>query len=171
LQVPALLPLLNSPVAQLVHTRSTLAVPALATNWPALQSVQATHELALLPELNVPATQLSHVRSLVGVPSALMKLPAAHAVLATHAVAGSPSLSQVPAAQATCSAVPPAHHPPAVHASHTGGVDAVPGAVCTVPGAHAFSGKHSATFFEVLTVPSAQAAHVRSALADGTFVA
>jgi hypothetical protein len=43
----------------------------------------------------------------------------------------------VPGAQATASAVPPAQKVPTWQGAHTGGEMAVPGAVCTVPAAHA----------------------------------
>ncbi len=161
---------LNSPFAQLVHTRSVLAVPAVATYWPASHSVHALQLVALLAPLNMPAAQLPHVRSVVAVPSAVTKLPATHAVLFTQGVAGLASSSQVPAAQATSVAVPPAHQPPVVHVWHTGGVELVPGVVCVVPAAQSVAGKHSASFGVVLTVPSAHAAHVRSTVAEGVFV-
>ena len=170
LQVPAFALVLNCPVAQLVHTRSVLVVPAALTYKPGAQLVHALHALALLAELKVPAAQLAHERSLVAVPSLCTNCPATHVVLLTHGVDGSPSSSQVPAAQAISVAVPPAHQPPAVQAWHTAGAELVAGAVCVVPAAHAVTGKHAATFTVVLTVPAAQTSQARSVLAEGVFV-
>ena len=170
MHVPALTPLLKSPVEQLVHTRSALAVPAVATYWPALHTVHALHVLALFAVLNVPSAHLTQLRSTVVVPSFATALPAMQVVLLTHGVAGFASSSQVPAAQATSCVVLPAHQPPAVQAWQVGGIELVPGAVWVVPGAHSVAGKHSATFLVVLSVPSGQLAHVRSALAEGVFV-
>lgn len=170
LHVPAFAVVLNAPAAQLEQTRSVLVVPAAVTYSPALQLVHALHVLVLLAELKVPSAQLEHARSLVAVPSLATNWPATHVVLLTHGVEGSASSSQVPVAHAASGATPPGHQPPAVHAWHTGAVELEPAAVCVVPAAHAVSGKHTATFTAVLTVPAAQTSHVRSVLAEGVFV-
>jgi hypothetical protein len=51
-----------------------------------------------------------------------------------------------------------------------GGVVLVPGAVCTVPGAHAPTGTQSASFGPPVYVPAAQGAQTRSVVADGVLV-
>ena len=67
------------------------------------------------------------------------------------------------AALASFGAVPPAQWVPDSHGSHTGGEDAVPAAVCTVPAAHAPAGRHASWFGALEYVPSAHGAHARSA--------
>jgi hypothetical protein len=60
------------------------------------------------PAQYVPTLQGAHTGSAVAVPSMLTAEPGAHCVHGTHTLAGFASSSQVPAAQGTAVAVPPA---------------------------------------------------------------
>jgi hypothetical protein len=65
----ALLVVLNIPLPHAAHVRSACAVPALATDCPAAQVVNAPHEAAFFVELNVPLAQARQVRLAVAEPA------------------------------------------------------------------------------------------------------
>jgi hypothetical protein len=65
-------------------------------------------DAALLVVEKLPEAHFEHIWSAVALPAVETYVPAPHWVHPTHAVAGLPSLSQVPAAQGTSGAVPPA---------------------------------------------------------------
>jgi hypothetical protein len=125
-----------------VHTRSLLAVPAVATYWPAAQVAQGWQAGALGASVKVPVPQGVQLRSVVALPTALTKLPARQAVCVAHAVAGLASWSQVPALQVSRAAVPPAQYWPGWQASQATGEVAVEGAVLTVPAAQVPASRH-----------------------------
>jgi hypothetical protein len=101
---------LNCPVAQLLHTRSTVAEGVFDTLVPASQVVQATQAGALAVVLNEPSAHGEQARFVVGVPSATTQVPGAHTLTGAQAVAGLPSSSQVLDGQVVCGLVPPAQY-------------------------------------------------------------
>ena len=62
---------LNVPLAQAPQTRSTVAEPAVVTDWPAAQTVQALHDAAFAAVLNVPLAHAPHTRSAVAEPAVI----------------------------------------------------------------------------------------------------
>jgi hypothetical protein len=77
-QLVALLPLLDWPDGQAVHTRSAVAEGGLDTKVPAAQSVHSAQEGVLEIALKVPSAQFAQAMSLVPVAGALTYIPAGH---------------------------------------------------------------------------------------------
>jgi len=98
----------NVPEAQPVQTWSTLSEPGVSTYEPGLQVVQATQLGLFFSGAKKPGAHATHTLSWATPPATATKVPAAQSDAATHSVAGSRSLSNVPAAQSTGSASPPA---------------------------------------------------------------
>jgi hypothetical protein len=73
----------------------------------------------------------------------------------------------VPAPHATEDAVPPAQYVPTLQDEHVGGDVDVPGAVCTVPAAHAVCARHDDWSGSAVYVPGPHAVQTRSTLAEG----
>jgi hypothetical protein len=119
--------------AQAEQTWSLVVVPAALMYVPAAQEVHGVQAVAFAAVENEPAVQGVHTWSLVALPAAETYVPGAHVVHATQGVEGLPSLSQVPAAQATAGLAFPAQYSPAVHGPQTGGDVGVAAAVCTEP--------------------------------------
>jgi hypothetical protein len=82
-----------------MHIRSLVAVAGTVTYCPAGQSVARVQAVALLADENVPAAQAVQTRSETAVPSVAMYEPGTQSEYGKQDVAGSPSLSQLPAAQ------------------------------------------------------------------------
>lgn len=96
------------PAAQAAQLRSAVADGVLLTDVPAAHVAHAAQLAAFVLVLNVPLAQPAQRWSVVALPGAETYCPAAQLVCDTQGVAGSPSWSQVPAAQATAGAVSPA---------------------------------------------------------------
>jgi hypothetical protein len=79
-------------------------------------------------------------------------------------------LSQASAAHATGSTSPPTQYWPATHAVQTAAEVEVPEAVCTVPAGQIPCGWHEVWLLLAEYSPGAQAAHVRSTVAEGVLV-
>ncbi|MDB4985313.1 MAG: hypothetical protein JWN04_491 [Myxococcaceae bacterium] len=168
MQLTALMSVLNELAPQLKHPRSATSEPGAAgsTYFPAGQVIHAAQVAAFASALKVPAAQAAQTRSALVVPLAMTDFPGGHEVHGTHAVAGSPSLSQLPSAQGTAGAVPPAQNCPAVvQGLQTGSVLEVAGAVCTVPTPQTPGTLHMGALETVELVFAGQGAQERS-LAD-----
>ena len=152
------------PSTHAAHCRSAIAVPTSLTWLPGAQVVHGVQLGAFASTLNVPLAHVVHCRSAVALPAALIDCPGAQLVHGTHAVAELPSWSQVPAEQSSLGAAPPAQYVPASHALQTAGDVDVAAAICTVPAEHAVAGTHADWLSVDVNVPSAHAAHWRSAI-------
>jgi hypothetical protein len=113
------------------------AVPAVLTYVPAAHVVHAEQLPAFVVVENVPLAHAVHVRFVVADPALVTYWPAVQVVRAWHTVAELPSWSHSLAPHAAFAVAPPAQYVPASHATHVGGVVAVPATVCSVPAAHA----------------------------------
>jgi hypothetical protein len=124
----------------------------------------------LLSLLKVPLSHAVQVRSSTVEPSELTYVPGVQVVLSTHGVAGLPSLSHVPAAQATGWLVPPAQKLPGSQTAQTAGEVGVPDAICTVPAAQLPHGWQLVWFALLEYCPLGHSAQIRSTVVDGVLV-
>jgi hypothetical protein len=72
---------------QVPHTRFVVAVPVVATNWPALQLVWAWHQNELLAAVKKPGSHAKQKRSVVVVALVKINSPAMQLVAEVHAAA------------------------------------------------------------------------------------
>ena len=164
-QVVAFGTVLASPAGQVEHWRSAVGVPAVLTKLPGSQVLHASQLVALVVVLNVSDAHAVHVRLAFALPSAPTLWPGTQSVHATQGVAGLLSWSHEPLAHDSFAAVPPAQWVPTSHATHLGGDEPDPAAVCTVPAGHAPMATHEAWFGDEEDVPVGQGAHSWSEVA------
>jgi len=149
---PLLAPENVSPNAQGVHRRSAVAEPALDMPEPAGHVDHLAHAIMPLLAVKVPEPQLAHVRSLFAVASAAVYVPAAQGPLAElHASPLSAPENDAPTSQA----------------SHWRFAVAEPACDWPYPTAQLAQATHASLPTELLKLPIAHAAHVRSAEAVG----
>lgn len=77
---------LYEPAAHEEQVRFAVVDPAVATYWPAAQSLHVAHEVALFVVLYVPAVHDEHTRFVVVVPAVETYSPATHVVIGVHDV-------------------------------------------------------------------------------------
>ena len=107
-QATAFAAALKLPGVQAAQVRSCESPPALVTEVPGAQVAQAVQVAEFTAALYSPEPQGLQVRSAIALPCVATEVPAGHVDQATHAVAPLLSWSQVPVAQATGGASPPA---------------------------------------------------------------
>jgi hypothetical protein len=158
--IDAFLTLLKEePNTHAAHVRFVSRLPSLETRSPGSQSAHLVHVATLFCVLKLPSSHVVQTRSVTALPAPAANEPASHVLQGTHSVEGLLSLSYVPLPHGWGALVPPAQYSPALHAAHTGGLVAVPGAVCRKPGSQLPGGRHCDALGVVEYLPSKHGAH------------